>query len=149
MITIPTIKEKSKKFKRDHPELFVKPRYSEQEQRRKDMYNTTFWQKMSRYYRSIHPLCECCSCIGKVVESTQVHHLVKFNEQPTEQLRYYCFENNNNMMSLCTECHQAIHKDHSLLTDEQLKFIEDRKQKFIEQSILNDLFVLDTNDLNV
>jgi hypothetical protein len=70
----------------------------------KRFYSSAVWTQASRHFRSLHPLCEECSAIGKTVPSALVHHnpplieLLKNNLNPVDP-RY--------LHAICFRCHQG------------------------------------------
>ena len=59
----------------------------------------TRWQKVSREFLRVHPLCEECMRHGKYVKATVVDHIVP--HRGDEAL----FWERNNWRSLCKRCH--------------------------------------------
>lgn len=75
------------------------------------LYNTKQWKKLRNYYIMNHPLCENCFKYGLVTPATQTHHKKPFMLGKTsEEQRELCFSEDN-LMSLCTSCHQLLHKE--------------------------------------
>lgn len=78
---------------------------------RQAIYNTTRWHSLRDVKRMNDPLCE--RCLAKkpsiVRPATEIHHVVSFMsvEDMTERKALaYDYEN---LMSLCHECHEAMH----------------------------------------
>jgi len=44
------------------------------------------WDKFSRRYRLLHPLCECCMTEGRTTAAVDVHHIVKISVRPDLRL---------------------------------------------------------------
>lgn len=61
------------------------------------------WQKVSRQYLAIHPLCEECERMGRVVPAVLVHHIKPLCDGG-ERLSY------SNLRALCEICHDEAHK---------------------------------------
>lgn len=55
------------------------------------------------------PLCERCKEEGKITPATDVHHKITWQDKGQEW-RTYAFDYEN-LMSLCEECHYAIHNE--------------------------------------
>lgn len=70
-------------------------------------YNTQKWQLLRNYYLHLHPLCECCEKIGRIRAATEVHHKQFLSTNPNDAWNLLLDE--NNLMSVCTEHHHAIH----------------------------------------
>lgn len=75
------------------------------------LYNTKQWKKLRNYYIMNHPLCENCSKYGLVVSSTCVHHKKPFMLGLSEDEQRKLLLDENNLMALCTSCHQLLHKE--------------------------------------
>ena len=74
---------------------------------RQSFYNTTEWRKLRETYISQHPICEECLNNGKVTAATSVHH--KKSPFKNGEGNKSLFLDYNNLMSVCHECHAAIH----------------------------------------
>lgn len=75
------------------------------------LYNTKQWKKLRNYYIMNHPLCENCSKYGLVTPATQVHHKRIINSGKTLDEQKKLLLDENNLMALCTSCHQLLHKE--------------------------------------
>ena len=90
--------QKPRKFKNENTE------------RKRKLYNTKEWKQLSQIYKHEHPLCECCQVHDKVSSVEEIHHAVKFDDQETPELRSMLLLDKDNLIALCTECHQTYHK---------------------------------------
>lgn len=77
----------------------------------KSMYNSIHWQKLRNMYIHEHPLCERCLANGRSVAAEEVHHKKPFSTGATIDERWSLLLDVNNLMSLCKDCHHAIHND--------------------------------------
>lgn len=59
------------------------------------------WKKIRDRYIAAHPLCEECLKAGRYTKAEQVHHIVPLSEGGSSR--------DENLMSLCGECHARIH----------------------------------------
>jgi len=73
-------------------------------------YNTKQWRNLRNYYIRRNPLCELCLSKGIVKPANEVHHLQPFSTGKTEDERYSLLTDEHNLMSLCYECHDEIHR---------------------------------------
>jgi 5-methylcytosine-specific restriction protein A len=62
------------------------------------------WGKVRDLKLSQDPLCEICKTQGEVKTANLVHHVKPIDERPDLRLDM------NNLMSVCTEHHEEIHK---------------------------------------
>lgn len=60
------------------------------------------WDKFSRQYRLLHPLCENCLLEGRTAPAVDVHHIVKIRDRPDLRM------DENNVMSVCRTCHKRL-----------------------------------------
>ena len=90
--------QKPRKFKNENTE------------RKRKLYNTKEWKQLSQIYKHEHPLCECCLVHDRVSSVEEIHHAVKFDDQETPELRSMLLLDKDNLIALCTECHQTYHK---------------------------------------
>ena len=65
------------------------------------------WRKLRLLYLQNHPLCEKCLSEGRTKAAADVHHIKSpfFNGTYSKELLL----DENNLMSVCKECHAAIH----------------------------------------
>ena len=74
-----------------------------------EYYNSNAWHSLRNEYYAKHPLCECCLSHDRVTVAEHIHHKLIWLSQPTEELRWQAFLDENNLMSVCTACHYALH----------------------------------------
>ena len=72
-------------------------------------YNSNAWHSLRNAYYVKHPLCECCMSHDRITVADHVHHKLIWLSQPTEALRWQVFLDENNLMSVCSKCHSALH----------------------------------------
>lgn len=60
------------------------------------------WRRIRKRYIAAHPLCEHCLSQGLYVPAALVHHIRPLSEGGTND--------DDNLMSLCCSCHEAIHQ---------------------------------------
>lgn len=74
-----------------------------------EYYNSSAWHSLRLDYYSKNPLCECCMAHDVVKSAEHVHHKLIWLSQPTEELRWQAFLDENNLMSVCAKCHNKLH----------------------------------------
>ena len=77
---------------------------------RRQIYNSQRWKKLRRVKLIQNPLCEICLKDGKIVPAVDIHHKDSFTNY-TGQLRYYKAYDFDNLLSVCKQCHAALHKN--------------------------------------
>ena len=65
---------------------------------------TTAWDKVRAIKIKHNPLCERCEKKGIVTPAALVHHIVSLSKGGE-------LSNINNLMSLCVQCHDEIHRE--------------------------------------
>lgn len=99
------------------------PRKNETDTERKERYYTSpEWRKIRKSFIQYHPLCESCLQDNKVKETEEVHHIIAFDDQPTELLKYALFTDDDNLLNLCSECHNSFHYHFKDLSVNQMNF---------------------------
>ena len=73
-------------------------------------YNTKQWKNLRNYYIRRNPLCEICLSKGIVKPANEVHHKVKFLDGRTDEERWQLLLDEDNLQSLCYECHDEVHR---------------------------------------
>ena len=73
-------------------------------------YNTKQWKNLRNYYIRRNPLCEICLSKGIVKPAEEVHHIRPFMMGTTDEERYKLLTDEDNLMSLCRECHDEVHR---------------------------------------
>lgn len=68
------------------------------------LYGSTRWKAVRKLKFQQDPLCEICRAKGELVPTQVAHHIVVAKENPD------LFFDMDNLQSLCTECHNRIHK---------------------------------------
>lgn len=74
------------------------------------IYNSARWRKLREAKMISNPLCEMCLSRGVTRLATDVHHIQSFMEAMDMETRKVLAYDPTNLMSLCDECHSAIHK---------------------------------------
>jgi hypothetical protein len=72
-------------------------------------YNSSAWHSLRNEYYVKHPLCECCMSHDRVTVADHVHHKRAFLNGITDSERWQLLLDENNLMSVCTACHSALH----------------------------------------
>lgn len=91
-------------------------------------YSSTQWiSKREEILRRDNNECQVCKAMYKFVQATDVHHIL--NLKDNYELRL----DNNNLISLCKECHKDIHR---LNINNK-----DKLNKYINQKINSDKFI--------
>ena len=114
-------------------------RYSDPETKHaisQKIYNGTRWRNLRKSYLMEHPLCEMCLSEGITTPACEVHHIRHINVGNDELEMMDIAYDSNNLMALCSSCHDKIHnkkprtlyKDAS--TDTPQRYInKDRRKK--------------------
>lgn len=77
----------------------------------RQIYNSGRWRKLKSEYYQNHPLCELCLKDGKVTPAEDIHHIIPILKgRSIEEQKRLGFDYNN-LMALCKEHHQKIHKE--------------------------------------
>lgn len=88
-------------------------KYTNDEKRkaRQKIYNSAKWKALRIAKLQQQPLCEECERIGRITPAEHVHHVHTFmratNEIELLELAY----DYSNLMSLCAECHNRLHRE--------------------------------------
>jgi len=64
-------------------------------------YASEDWRNLRAFKLRISPLCQRCLKKGKLVQATEVHHIVDIAVDPSKVVDY------NNLESLCKKCHSS------------------------------------------
>jgi 5-methylcytosine-specific restriction enzyme A len=70
---------------------------------RHKIYNNSRWRKLRLLKFANNPLCEHCLLVGIVTATTDIHHIVPIDIDPTLSYSY------QNLLALCQECHHKVH----------------------------------------
>ena len=76
---------------------------------RRELYNMNEWKQLSRTYRMKKPLCEKCLENGIITPAQHVHHITSFMRGRTNEEKIELLLSEDNLMSLCVNCHTDIH----------------------------------------
>ena len=78
----------------------------------KDFYNSSEWKALRNYkFGMAEGLCEICRKNEKVKAAREIHHIVPIEVDYSKRLDY------DNLLALCSDCHNKIHKRQSPLQD--------------------------------
>ena len=118
-------KERSKRKKAERQSRYIQEQTHAGEASR--YYNSTSWKSLRKIYLMTHPVDELELIKKKVVSAEHVHHLVKWFDQPSEELRWQLLLDEENLISLSSETHQRVHYNYSSLAPEQDAFLRQKK----------------------
>jgi len=68
-------------------------------------YNTDRWRKLRHSHLITHPICQNCN---KAL-AEEVHHVIPISTAFSPDKQSELAFNENNLMSVCVECHHQIH----------------------------------------
>ena len=85
-----------------------------------DFYKSTKWKhKRERILRRDEYICQECKRYGRTTPATTVHHILPLEQRPDLKL------NNQNLISLCSKCHDSMHdRNTNELTKKGLQWVE-------------------------
>lgn len=88
-------------------------KYTNDEKRkaRQKIYNSSKWKQLRIAKLQQQPLCEECERIGRITPAEHVHHSKSFMKANTEIELLDLAYNYSNLMSLCAECHNRLHRE--------------------------------------
>lgn len=85
--------------------------YKHEGKRGSKFYNTIQWKNLRNRYIKEHPFCEICESKGIVKLAEEVHHKEEFLKGTTEEDKWNLLLDEDNLMSLCSDCHHEIHNE--------------------------------------
>lgn len=83
--------------------------YDAKDKDRRKIYNSARWRLLRSLKFANNPLCELCKEKGIIRTAEDIHHRVSFMSTEHQGERYALAYDYNNLMSLCKQCHQALH----------------------------------------
>ena len=88
-------------------------KYTNNEKRkaRQKIYNSTKWKALRIAKLQEQPLCEECLKSDKITSAEHVHHIQSFMKCNSEIELLALAYDYNNLMSLCAECHNRLHRE--------------------------------------
>lgn len=95
---------------------------------RNEIYQTNKWKILRDNYIKKNPCCECCKVLGKTTAATDIHHKVSFLTENGDK-RYELAFDWDNLMSLCREHHNFLHKKGATHGFDEEKFKEEWNKK--------------------
>lgn len=111
-------------------------------------YNSTSWKSLRKIYLMTHPVDELALLEEKVLSAEHVHHLVKWFDQNSEELRWQLLLDEDNLISVTSELHNFIHYAPDRLSDVQRDFLTRAKEKLFLKYAEKGIQILVPDDLN-
>lgn len=150
VMQIPSLKtyhERIRKASTAKKFIFSKRREQKKSHR---MYCSSAWQNVRDQWLREHPIDQLLlDTEHKVVSAEHVHHIVKFFDQPTPELQWSLMLDPDNLISLSSQTHTNIHYRRHRLTEEQIRYLEERKDALFEKYFKNNIIINIVNDANV
>ena len=118
--TIPTLKgETKKRNKAFRTQRYLLGKYTQSDRRKESqaMYNSPRWTSTRQSQIQEHPLCQLSLVENRIEPAEHVHHLIKFLDQTDEIVKHQLFLDPDNLISLSTEMHMALHYAPDRLTE--------------------------------
>lgn len=86
------------------------------------IYNSKRWKLLKAEKLAVNYLCERCNAEGRTRPATCVHHIVPIETATTfAEMERLAFCGLQGLMSLCRECHAAIHREQHSHSKEVVK----------------------------
>lgn len=83
---------------------------------KKKYYGSSAWIKLRDTHLMAHPYCINCYSRGLDKRTDlEVHHVIKWADQP-DDLRDETFSDADNLITLCSDCHKALHAGNIRIT---------------------------------
>lgn len=76
---------------------------------RRKIYNSDRWLRLRAWKFACNPLCEMCLKENKIIPAEDIHHITSFMSTDDPVQRTFLAYDYGNLMSLCKQCHQAVH----------------------------------------
>ena len=98
------------------------------------MINSKRWKLLRLRKMQTNPLCEICMINDKITPTKEIHHITPVESvRLIVQMEALMFDYNN-LMSLCSRCHNEIHAEMFSHTKENVRKANDRRtQRFIDK----------------
>lgn len=75
------------------------------------IYNSNRWRKLRLEYLKRKPMCEICEENNIITLANEVHHIIPISTASTLIQKQILGYDENNLMSLCSDCHKNIHNN--------------------------------------
>lgn len=106
------------------------------------------WKKLSKKILSERPKCELCAIRGLDNKSQELHHCIKFDQQLEEGLGDLLLLDEDNLVAVCKNHHNAIHKQPWKIFPEMRNFLDSKKYNICDKYLKIGKIVMWTNDLH-
>ena len=93
-----SICNKCRKVKRDDCEMCKKPAFENINKDNYSFYNSSQWRRVSKGYRTKHPLCVDCLSRGRTTACQVTDHIIPVDKGGDKW-------NSSNLQALCHKCH--------------------------------------------
>jgi hypothetical protein len=87
------------------------------QERKQKFYSSPQWRQLRLFYIQEHPVDELCLLNQEVVAADHIHHIIKFENQATEELKWMLLTDVDNLVAVSEETHINIHYRPHQLTD--------------------------------
>lgn len=91
-------------------------------------YQCKGWDMLRNQVRIEEPLCQICLQEGRVTPTTEIHHIAPFGRGFTQKERFEMLLDRNNVIGLCSECHDKVHRG------EYPEYLKTRDQYYNEKA---------------
>ena len=96
-----------------------------------------------------HPLCQLSLLSDRTEPANHIHHLIKWADQPTEELKWKLLLDEKNVIAVTDHMHNIIHYRHECLTDAQAEYLLERKTKVYSDYLSQGIIINLTEDSNI
>ena len=130
MPNIKRLKDAHREWREQHAEQLQDEKYiSENSKHKHSFYNNNIWRTERSYHIQHYPVDEVLNISGTVVLAEHCHHLIKFDNQLTDDIKLMLLGDDDNIVSVSTHTHKLIHNMPDMLPVECQKYIRDRRNK--------------------
>lgn len=106
------------------------------------------WKKLSKKILEERTKCELCQIRGLDNKSEEVHHCIKPDQQLEVGLGDLLLLDPDNLVAVCKNHHNAIHKQPWKIFPEMRNFLDAKKYNICDKYLKQGKIVMWTNDLH-
>lgn len=112
-------------------------------------YGSPAWRSLRLHKLQKNPVDQLQLLDNQVVAADQVHHIIKWDAQTSDELKWKLLLDEDNLLSLSEEMHLNLHYKPQVISEEINKFLQEKKAQLNEKYINLGYFLFIPPDSNL
>lgn len=112
-------------------------------------YNTPKWKQLRLLQLQKYPVDQLMLLHNKVIPAEHVHHVIKWDAQTDDTMKWMLFLDEDNLLSLSEDVHMMLHYQPNNVPEDIKEYLQKKKHELNEKYISQGYFIFTPSDSNL